>query len=596
MFNMDNENKNENNLSEDQFFENELNKASKEAQEETPVTESENSMQDDIPNTQSNDFEFKESNNEEIKEELPVTPSYTEPVVETISEKPANKKHTGKLVAIIVVLAVILAGSITAFANRNKLTNTLAMMTKSSSEYYAYIEQKNLDTQIDSLTKYYGKSLDYYKKGLSTENNLTFTISPEFATMMGLTEIKPISAQFNSSTKEGFSNFNGVLSYDNKALASLEMLLDVNTYDYYFKVPELSSAYLLMSIKDIMEEEAAVDTEFDYSEYMNNISALMDGKLLSEETLNVMLKKYSSDFYKNIKTVEIDKNAKVTASKVTSNYNKITATITDKDLYNVAMAVLEDAKADKDLVKVLVALQVLAEGEYNEAIDTAINDLKTKEATLTGETMFNMILYVDGKGNIMGREFTAIDGANTSLGYSTTKNGANMGFDVWYKEDDSSVFEITASGTTNKDGFTGDSVIAINYYDEFYGETTTTNLNVALKNVKMKNNYLDGKFTLTSDTLLGMEFVAEFKAADKQQDMNLKMMAGGIETMGFQLTSKEVPFKEVKMPSSDEQVFDMINEMESYMGTADLEGFMTNIQNVLGEDFGPLFEGLLSGL
>lgn len=592
MFNMDNENKNENNLSENQFIDNELSKASEGAQEETPVTESENSTQDGITDTQSNDHEITESN----KEETLVTPNYTEPVVESVLEKPAKKKHNGKLIAIFVVLAVILAGSITAFANRNKLANTLAIMTKSSSEYYAYIEQKNLDTQIDTFTKYYGKSLDYYKDGLSTENNLTFTISPEFAMMMGLTEIKPISAQFESSTKKGLSNFSGALSYDNKALASLEMLFDMNTYDYYFKVPELSSAYLLMSIKNIMEAETIVDTEFDYTEYMNNISALLDGGLLSEETLNIMLKKYSSDVYHNIKTVEIEKNAEVTASNITSSYHKIAVTMTDKDLYNIAMAVLEDAKADKDLVKILVALQVLAENEYNEAIETAINDLKANEATLTNEPMLSMILYVDGNGNIMGREFNAIDDSNTSFGYTTTKNGTDIGFDVWFKENDTNVFQITADGTTNKDGFTGDSVIAVNYYDEFYGETTATKLNVALENVKMENNYLDGKFTLTADALLGMEIVAEFKAADKQQDMNLKMMAGGVETMGFQLTSKEVPFKEVKMPSSDEQVFDMTNEMESYMGTADLEGFMTNIQNVLGEDFGPLFEGLLSGM
>lgn len=592
MFNMDNENKNENNLSENQFIDNELSKASEGAQEETPVTESENSTQDGITDTQSNDHEITESN----KEETLVTPNYTEPVVESVLEKPAKKKHNGKLIAIFVVLAVILAGSITAFANRNKLANTLAIMTKSSSEYYAYIEQKNLDTQIDTFTKYYGKSLDYYKDGLSTENNLTFTISPEFAMMMGLTEIKPISAQFESSTKKGLSNFSGALSYDNKALASLEMLFDMNTYDYYFKVPELSSAYLLMSIKNIMEAETIVDTEFDYTEYMNNISALLDGGLLSEETLNIMLKKYSSDVYHNIKTVEIEKNAKVTASNIASSYHKIAVTMTDKDLYNIAMAVLEDAKADKDLVKILVALQVLAENEYNEAIETAINDLKANEATLTNEPMLSMILYVDGNGNIMGREFNAIDDSNTSFGYTTTKNGTDIGFDVWFKENDTNVFQITADGTTNKDGFTGDSVIAVNYYDEFYGETTATKLNVALENVKMENNYLDGKFTLTADALLGMEIVAEFKAADKQQDMNLKMMAGGVETMGFQLTSKEVPFKEVKMPSSDEQVFDMTNEMESYMGTADLEGFMTNIQNVLGEDFGPLFEGLLSGM
>lgn len=596
---MENDNKNESNSSDNQFLEEELNKDSGREQEETPVTESEHNTMDNILDTQSEDTELNlENNTEEAQEDISVKPSFSEPVVEAVPEKPGKKKPAGKLVALIVALVVVLAGSITAFANRNKLSNTLAMMTKSSSEYYTYIEKKNLDKQIDTFTNYYGKSLGYYKKGISTENNFTFNISPEFASIIGLTEIKPISAKFESSTKNGSSNFNGALSYNNKNLASLEMLFDMNTSDYYFKVPELSSAYLLMSMKEIMDESAAdtgFDTGFDYKEYMKNVSALMNGDLLSEEVLNAILKKYSSDVYSNVKTVEVKKNVELNASNVKSSYNKLTVTMTDKDMHDIAIAILEDAKSDKDLVKILVALQVVKEDEYNKAIDTAINDLKTNESTLTNKPLVNMILYVDNNGNIVSREFVIADDNNTSFGYATTKNGAKMGFDVWAKENDVNILQVTADGTVNGDGFTGKSVIALNNFNESYGETTTASFNVALKNVKLVGNKLDGKFTLSSDSLLGMEFVADFKAADKQQDLNLKLMGGGIETMTLQLTSKEVPFKEVQKPSSSEQVFDMVNDMESYMGTANLDGFLTNIQNVLGEDFGPLFSGLLSG-
>lgn len=597
---MDNDNNNENNLNDNnlndnQFLKEELNNASDLKQEETLVAESENNTQENSLDTQAENIGLNlENNTEEAQEDKAVRPSYSEPAVET--EKPAKKKLAGKLVALLVILAVILAGSITAFANRSKLANTLAMKTKSASEYYAFIEQKNLDKQIDTFTKCYGKSLDYFKNGISTDNNLTFSISPQFTMMMGLTEIKPISAKFESSTKNGSGNLNGTVSYNDKVLTSLEMLYDMSTSDYYFKVPELSTAYLLMSMQDMMDASAAPAANFDYKEYMNNISELANGNLLSEEVLNSMLKKYSSNIYSNIETIEIKKNVEVSASDIKSSYNKLTVTMTDKDIYNMVKSILEDAKSDKDLVKILVALQVLSENEYNESIDTAINDLKANEATLTNEPLLNMILYVDGNGNIMGREFIIIDNANTSFGYTTTKNGSKMGFDAWVKENDASIIEITADGNVNNDGFTGDSVISFNNFNESYGEPTATSFKTALKNVKLVDNKIDGKFTLTSDALLGMEFVADFKATDKQQDMNIKLMAGGMEAVEMLLTSKEVPFKEVQMPPSSVQTFNMSNDMESYIGTADLDGFLANIQTVLGEDFGQLFSGLLPGM
>nr|WP_308742740.1 hypothetical protein [uncultured Anaerocolumna sp.] len=617
---MNNENQNESNLNENQFSEVELDNAPKGVPEETPFTETasfteetsgteaasdteltsnieaENNTAGENLNTQSEDLELnKENITEEMKEDISLQPSDSQPNVETLPEAPVKKKQTGKIVAALLILVVVLAGSITAFANRNKLSNTIAMMTKSSSQYYAYIEQKNLDKQINSVTKNYSKSQDNYKKGIGAENNLSFTISPALAMMMGLNEIKPINAKLESISKDGLSSFNGVLSYDNKTLASLELLSDMNTSDYYLKVPELSSAYLLMTMKDMIDSGIMADTDFDYNEYAKNLPALLGNQLLSENALNEMLKRYSSDIYNNIKTVEVKKNVDVTASTITSSYSKLTATVTDTDLYNIALAILEDAKTDKDLAKITASLQLMTEDEYYNTIETTINDLKADKSTLTNEPMLNMVLYTDSNGNITGREITILDGSSTSLGYTTARDGSKLGFQAWFKEKDLDILDVTANGTIGN-GFTGDSVISFNYYDEYYDETTSTSFNVALENVKLKDNKLDGKFTLTSDEMLGTEFVVEFKSANKQQDINIKMMAGGIETIALLLTTKEIPVKDIKMPSSSEKIVDMMNNMDSYIEAADLEGFMTNIQTILAEDFGPLFDLLLYGM
>jgi hypothetical protein len=349
-------------------------------------------------------------------------------------------------------------------------------------------------------------------------------------------------------------------------------------------------------MKDMLEAGAVDDIDFDYNQYAKNVPALLDNTLLSEDSLNAMLKKYSSDIYSNIKTVEIQKNVEVTASNITSSFNKITATVTDTDAYNIALAILEHAKNDKDLAKICATLQAIPEEEYNKTIETAINDLKAQESTLTNEPVLNMILYTDNNGDIMGREIALADDSSTSLGYSTTKNGTKIGFNLWLKEKDASALDITADGTVGKDGFTGNSVISFNNFNELYGESTSTSFNVALKNVKSEDNKLNGKLTLTSDVMPGTEFVVEFKSADKQQDINIKMMAAGFEAFAFQLASKEIPVKDIQLPSSSEQIFDMINNMDSYIETADVEGFMANIQNILAEDFGPLFDLLQYGM
>ncbi len=608
---MNNENQNESNLNENPFSEVELDNTPNGVPEETPITENasiseaENNAQGETLNTQSENLEFgsedlelnKENTMGEMQEDISVQPSYSQPVVETVSETPVKKKPTGIIIAALVALVVILAGSVTAFANRNKLSNAIAMMTKSSSQYYAYIEQKNFGKQIDSLSKSYGESLDKYEKGVGIENNLSFTISPALSMMMGLNEIKPINAKFESISKDGLSSFNGVFSYDNKTLASLELLSDLSTTNYYIKVPELSSAYLLMTMKDIMEETGTAEgTDFDYNEYAKNMPKLLDSKLLSKDTLNAMLNRYSSDIYNNIKTVEVEKNVEVTASNVTSSYNKLTATITETDAYNIVLAILEDAKTDKDLAKIITALQLMPEDEYYKTIEDAINDMKTDISTLSKDPILNMVLYTDSNGNIMGREITLIDDNKTFLGYTTARDGSKLGFHIWCKSEDIEILNITADGTIGNNGFTGNSVTSVNYYEGYYDEYASKSFNVALENVKSKDGKLDGKFTLTSDEMLGTEFVVEFKSTAKQQDINVKMMAGGIETVALLLTNKEIPTKDIKTPSSSEQVIDMVNNMDSYIESSDLDGFLTNIQDVLAEDFGPLFDLFLYGM
>jgi hypothetical protein len=529
---------------------------------------------------------------------------YSQPeATQTYLEVP-KKKVSGKFVALLVVIGVIIVGSVTAFMNRNALANTISRMTKSPTEYYAYVEQKGLNNGIDKLTKSYDKAAQKYNDQISTgvaqDSNFKFTISPEFASMANLGSFKSVEAVISSLTKEGNSKTSLGLSYNGTSLISSDIFVNAETSDMYLLVPELSSAYLLFSIDEIMAESGAYPEGFSYSKYMKDIQSLLKDDSLSAETLNTLLKKYSAILINNIKNVTIEDSSTLKASDISNSFTTLRAEITNEDAYNMAMAILNEAKKDQTLKDLCKSLEICTEEEYTTAIDDSINELTENKKSMSSEEPIFMNVYVDKNGKILGREFTTtLDDVEDSLGYYITKKGNDFGFTSWYSEGKTKVFDITGKATVKNNSYTGKCTLSFSNFNDTYEDTATSSFDIAFENVGIVKDkgYINGKYTITSDLLAGMELVLDCTADQEQQKIIFKMVYGNLEAATLEFTGKESAFKDFSMPSDSEQIIDGVEDMDSYLETVDYEGFITKLEGALGiEDLDSYLGYLLPGL
>ena len=569
----------------------------------TDSFDSSNMKEEDL-NTAPNDSnlsadENSDSNNTYVNTDAD---SYMNPIDNSQTETTTNyidiprKKVSGKFIALLVALAVVLVGTITAFTNRNVLANTIARMTKSPAEYYAYVEQKGLNTGIDKLTASYDKALATYDeqltKGVGQDLSLKFTLNPEFTSMLGIGNVEAIEAFITSFGKEGNSKSNVGLSYNGTSLISADFYMNADTSDMFLTIPELSSAYLLFSFDEIMEASGSYPDGFSYSEYMEDFQKLLKDDSLSPETLNKLLKKYSSLIVNNIKNVTVEKGSTFTASDISSKFTTIKAEISDEDAYNIGMAILNEAKNDQVIKDLCKTLDICTEEEYNKAIEDSINELSANKEYYTSESPIVMNVYVDKNGKVKGREFKAIDETqNDSFGYYTTNKGKDIGFTLWFTENDTKLLDVSGKATSKDGAYNGICTVSIE-------DDTTTSFDIEFENAGMVGDkgYIQGIYTISSNALAGMKVVLDCTADQKQQQVLLKLMYAGVEAATFDIKGKEVDYKDFSFPADSEQIFDGTTDMNSYLATVDYEGFIAKLESALGvEDLESYLQYLIPG-
>jgi hypothetical protein len=513
---------------------------------------------------------------------------------ETTTEPVSPKKPKTKLIAAVVIAVIILGGAIFALTN-GSLANTIALMTKSPAEYYSSIEKQGINEGVDALTASYEKYLDLYKQqkntGIAQDADVKITVNPQFTSMLGLTDFQSIEAKISTLSKGTNEKTTMGLSYNNQALVTFNALLNSENSELYLNVPELSSAYLLYSLDDLMSYTGESMYGYDSREYTKKIEELITSDAVTPQVLNTMLKKYSSIIVDNLTNVKLEKNVSITASDSKDNYNKLTAEITEKDFQTMISAILKEAKNDEDLKNLLVALEVCTKDEYADLVDNAIKEIEDDTDISTDDPVY-MNVYVDKNGKIMGREFTSSEKDATGGGYYLVVKGAKVGLTGWVKENGNNIVDFSADGSVSNNGFNGK--IVTNFTDS--EDNTTYTFNVDVENAKQVTDtgYLNGKFTISSPLLMGAGLVLDCKGDDKEQNMKFQVTYGGMEAATIDITGKKGEYKEFELPPTDGEVYDGINDIYSYMGAADFEGLLNRVQDVTGLDLSSILQSYLS--
>ncbi|MBO5953923.1 MAG: hypothetical protein J6Q53_07390 [Oscillospiraceae bacterium] len=406
---------------------------------------------------------------EEVRQEAPVQEVAEETIALNVQpEPPVKKKKKGGLIALIVAAALVVAGAVAVLLNLDALGNLAHQTFDSPQEYMLYVEEKAADDLIEDLTEAY----DAYLEGMTLDSSAA---SSQMHILLGddvLNLLKPALQQaglpaddlrwlsdvlvdMDLTVKDQKAATKLGIGLGSKKFLTLDVILDLAAGEMWAAFPDLSSQYL----------KAPLDLEgLDLEAGAELAEALPTG-----EALEKLLDTYYGIVLKGITNVE--KGSKeMTVGGVSQKFTQLTAKITEKDLANIAIDLLEYAKTDATLEAVIddLAAYINATGKANwdvnvkpytgqeytpvdmhaellKGIEEALKEMQDVLADCDEANYLTVTTCIDTDGNIAGRELKLYGEDVEDMGdlyYITAKNGGSIAFELVAAE-----LKITGSGS-----------------------------------------------------------------------------------------------------------------------------------------------------
>ena len=345
------------------------------------------------------------------------------------AQKKAPKKKRG-LIAAIVALALIIACTLGVVCNLDSIKAFTSRTFKSPEVYFADVENAAIDEYKENLTQSYGEFLkNYQTNAAATKSEIRLTLGDTLLSLlettlqqqgmqMDVSWLQQIKLSLNANVQEKVMQYALGLGLGDQDVLSADMILDVDNGKFYGSIPELSKDYLTVDMES-MGVANIFQTAFNSGRAMTEklIQALP-----SEEALGNMIETYTDLILSAIKTVE-KQDSTITVNGITQEVVELKATITEVELLDLCKALLNEARNDQNLKKVLDAygdyineMGQLADEEYYEpmdlyqqfvdAIDEALAEMDENKAEADSANYAELKTYVDMKNDLRGHSLT----------------------------------------------------------------------------------------------------------------------------------------------------------------------------------------------
>lgn len=462
----------------------------------------------------------------------------------------------------------------------------------------------NGNTVAEKMTDKISAAAETVEKAFKGELNYGYTGNVEFELGSAVTknlgyELAPFALTAESKQKGGKSETDLTVSYDNKSLATVYLIADADTNTYYLKCPELNDAYLSLD-PDELETLA--------SQYGINASSLSSLKTLNLPTgalsgtqaqpdlsgitdmlKDIDVKALEKDFEEYIQVVkdaipegETKDNIEGDINGHTYSYEVKTVDVTLKTVTDVINAVADKAKNDDVLKEQLTKLGMDA-SQY----DTMIQSLTSAYTSIPEAQLNTKLLSAD----------------------LYTYNGEYVGFDIYLSGygdfklvsiNNDDVFAIDLSGTlsgstfglkgafeNNDDALNGSLDFTANG-----GESVDVAASLKITDLKTVGDNFSGSvdFNFKSD---GTDVSASIASASTEDvlDVSASATVNGEKAGSVKITGEKTEASDVTLPSGT--IYKLDKEgMTAYEQSADVDGFLNHIKEVLGNELG---EKMLSG-
>lgn len=417
---------------------------------------------------------------------------------ENVSQKKSRKKWP------FVVLGVVALVAILVVANFARLRNFYQKMVSTPEEYYQIIETK----QVDELVATYMSGYDEYMEMLDMESfggsvNLTVELGEELIDLLDMSGVEidwfeSANLGFDVTMKDELYKIGAIAGINDVDIISGNAIIDFEEEFMYMQTPELNENYIGASFEDMgIEIDEEMFTTFE-----------MFKKYFPEsEDLENLLSKYILLVVEQLDDVE-EESAELEVGDISQKCTALEVTIDTETAQKIAEAVLTEASKDKDLKKLFESVigmaeemgyPVDAEEIYDEFLVGVEEALDSIEYINMGENEIVMTVYVNGKGEVIGRE---IEVADVKFRYAMPQKGSKFEMECYvempdifrsvsYEESEMIKFGIEGEGKKKGDKITGDFSVKVD--SEAYVNIRVEGYNVE----KAKEGAMVGTFTFT---------------------------------------------------------------------------------------------------
>ncbi len=323
------------------------------------------------------------------------------------SEEESNNKKKGRMpIWAKIGIPVVALGLVAVIVlNIATIWGTLLRWVGSGESYFRFVQSKEIDAMSENFIENYYSSRTENKEfkttlsmGVTVDESLGELLLIEDDEILKLINDVELVTTLNSQKEKLGADV--ALNLSDKQIISLETILDAGNDSVYFTVPEILDTY--MKSKLGLDE---ADISFDI--FNETAEALPE-----DDDLKELIKNYSTLIFDCVEDVEKESHT-LKIDGIEQDCTSLSFEITDELATKMAKAVLEEAKDDETVKKVIEDIEEAigtdedAYDEFVDAVDEALDELDDYEAE--DITFAEITEYVNHSHEIIGFEIEVED-------------------------------------------------------------------------------------------------------------------------------------------------------------------------------------------
>lgn len=449
---------------------------------------------------------------------------------------------------------------------------------------------QNVNNSISDVEKAVKGELDY---AYDSSVKISFGDAVNAQGSDGKNAVKPL--ELSTKVKQKGANSQAEISakYNDATLVTLETIYARDKNAAYFRIPELSSAYITATEADL--QKLFEDYANKYKDQIGGSGiALPDTNLQGGASADIKAPDLSSidsdKLQKNIEGYAELFKSKLPGKKDGANltgdidgnkydYKTVNYTITGKQVQEAVLAVVDKAASDTELKKLfdeIMKQQTVTSVEGSKAMDYAdfIAQLKKElNKEVASDMTASADVYYDGE-EVTG---CALSYNGTTYAKIVIINKSDVNAIDAFFSDGSEADAVTIKGSAKLvDG-------AINGQYTFTAKdtgTTAASATLKLDKVVIKDDYFNGTISVnvqSGDQSVAMTLSGDSAADKKNVKLTVDLNGKNAVTVEFKLNKTEA--SDVAVPTGKTFTLD---QMDQYQASCDIESFKQGLNDALG--------------